>query len=111
MNIETQQQIIAMLKTLADKLGTTADYLWSVMVHQAIVEAYTNIAILAVAWFALGVLVLIVRKNIKDDDWITVVVFGCAILGMLSAFILSRRIPMIINPEFWALNEILRTIK
>lgn len=106
-----------LLEKLAAQMGTTAEYLWAVLIRQAPISATVD---LVLALIFLTITWLYVRFGIKkwqriyDEDWglgyaaggiIVVILFFCAIIS----------IPGIINgymsPEYWALKEVLNTIQ
>ena len=115
------------LTTLAAKLGTTAEYLWGVLLRQAPITGAINLALMA-AWVATAVfLIRLVRRKTTtpaktDEDrypsaewsgegadfaWagavgfalLTALIVGCALSGVVGA---------LLNPEYWALKQILR---
>lgn len=102
---------------LADKLGTTVDHIWSVLLKQAPVSAFIDIS----GWILLIVLLSIVlfklfRVNVdvsKTFDEVgktiailvtSLVLFIVLMCGLLS---LSNDISGFTNPEYWALNKLL----
>lgn len=99
------------IKELSEKLGTTSEYLWGVLISQA--------PIYAASWFitSLSFAVLIfygyrVVKNIasSDDDmvflWIIYAVVSCFVLVVV-LMSMNEFISAIFNPEYWALNQLL----
>ncbi len=106
-----------MLRELAEKLGTTSEYLWTIMIKQAfisgIISCLVIIGILSIsaAYFCLG---KYIHKKVNDgwDDealipfYIIAVIGG--IIGAISLFTLPYNIATaFINPEYWALKELL----
>lgn len=127
MNEQTAKLLSEKLDALAAKLGVTAEHLWGVLVRQATVEAAISTA-LAVMWLTvLIVCIVAVKRNAmtwitelskdyhQQDEavlWIsgTPVISGAAI-GLVS-FILSRihlldALRNVLNPEYWALQQVL----
>lgn len=115
-----------LLIELAQKLGTTVEHLWGVLVRQAYVEALGDaIIVIALALFGLWLWRWALRFNERsEDDELTedekenyelatflsgVVVFATWI------FLLFGRLPdlftKLLNPEFWALQEIIKYIR
>lgn len=116
-------KITNLLEKLADKLGTTIEHLWNILIHQAYVEAFKNIAIIA---FFIIAEILIFKYTIKynkgkslediDNDFksiaviilsIIISVFTIAIIGCL----IPETVDAIFNPEYWALTHILKLIR
>lgn len=119
-----------LLETLAQQLGTTVEYLWGVLLKQAPVSATIDlVTCLLLIAFMYGTWRLhrYYSAPINDDEdyldctryeendlaIIIVVVFGVVSLVML--FCILSAIPGIINgyfnPEYWALKEILNSVK
>lgn len=115
------------LTALANKLGTTAEYLWGVLLKQAPISAVTNLVLLALMvaawalWFRFVLKMTRVPEPTKDDRypqaqwhqdgavlaWATVV--GS---GMILCVIAVTALPMVVygllSPEYWALRQILK---
>lgn len=115
MDDKTLQAVTA----LANKLGTTAEYLWGVLVKQAPLSGALDLAVLA-AWVAACVwLVRFVRKNTAGDDpkwddevgrtfaWGGVVIV-CSLTALIGGLSISGAVTAIVNPEYWALRQILK---
>lgn len=116
------EKVLEALTALAAKLGTTAEYLWAVLVKQAGISGALSVlcllAVVAVAifgnllWFKRGVPA--VRKMDQDMpgpvfSWIgwTVangILLGCGIDG------LTNIVTAFGNPEYWALHKILSAL-
>ena len=107
------------LTALAGKLGTTAEYLWGVLVRQAPISAAIELTLLA-AWVAACVwLVFFVRRNTAGDKpkwsdevtrlfaW-TGVVLVCSMTAISGGNAISDALTAIMNPEYWALRQILK---
>lgn len=116
------------LTALANKLGTTAEYLWSVLLKQAPITGVVDLLVMA-AWVAAAAMwfKLVQRKTKKPPateqdrypsaDWTDEVGIGLAwasvvVVTILVALIigtnLSTTIAALFNPEYWALKQILR---
>jgi hypothetical protein len=114
------EQTVNLLNTLSAKLGTTSEFLWGVLVRQALIDGWVSIfqyGILLLGWYA----VYKVLKNGKavfdwaerhDLDIVFVVssIVSCIILVVLTIAAFCY-IPMVfsafLNPDYWALHEIL----
>lgn len=114
-----------LIEQLAQKLGTTAEYLWSVLLKQAFVSAITDLMYLILVLlggyglFKLHKFLSKVEDNgdcIYEDAGFTVAVMIVAtviwaILFIVCFFSLGNIINGFFNPEYWALNEVLDTLK
>lgn len=116
MNIDPK--ILERLDALAAKVGATGEHLWRILLVQARVELVNSIVWMAgsalVAWFLFGQF----KKNVtaaKDASWkdeeryvFYCILFGtgCAIAVIVFLAALAS-IPSEINPEYWALKQIL----
>jgi hypothetical protein len=116
------------LTALAAKLGTTADYLWGVLLRQAPITGVVDLLVCA-GWIA-GVVAwakFVKRKTAKpartDDDrfacadwsdeagvglaWASVFV-AAGITALAVSSELSTIVAALANPEYWALRQILK---
>lgn len=115
------------LTALANKLGTTAEYLWGVLLRQAPITGVINLAMMA-AWVAMVVLLLRwvrsktrVPPETKDERypraewhsegaffaWAGSITFA-ALVAVMVGLELSGTIAALVNPEYWALRQILK---
>jgi hypothetical protein len=116
------QETLNALKDLAGKLGTTAEHLWSVLIRQAYVSFATDLFLYAAASVAIYALIKGARELFKIEEnpftqenpaLIFAIVLGVvavAISGMVLIQI-PHTITKIINPEYWALMQVLDAIK
>jgi hypothetical protein len=111
MNEKTEQ----LVRELAEKLGTTVDHLWEVLVRQATVSAITDTITLAVFGAVLGVAAWRIVKELKKDYVPEPAIFGGFIVGLLSLvwfiFLMSSVSGIaagFFNPEYWALKQLLQ---
>jgi hypothetical protein len=117
MNDQLTQQILARLDALAAKLGTTAVYLWGVLLQQAKIEAYTDFFIAGVCFVLFVGCLLVTKKSIKEikkdeydnEGWwigaisssiVGVILFGVSIAQTTDG------IRILLNPAYWALQHI-----
>jgi len=110
---------IKMIEDMAMKLGTTVEYLWAVLVSQAIVSSVTRLCILSVLVVICYLVYrqLFVRRTLKDyddhDDRMTLIAvrigFGVVVLLVFvaTALIIPTVVTGFVNPEYWALQKIL----
>lgn len=116
MTPQIQQEIIDRIDALAAKLGTTAQFVWGVLVKQAKIELIKDIMGLVLS---IAVLFAIVKfwvwANKKHEEIIDLnffVFFGgiIATLGgtvfFVASVIQSFDIPtLLLNPQYWALQQ------
>lgn len=103
-----------LVRELAEKLGTTVEHLWEIMVRQAPIDAIPN----WVGVFFFGTLAVllanIIRRNWKalwDDDGdllLTALVVGALICVALVAMNFADIATALFNPEYWALKQLLK---
>lgn len=114
------ERLTELLEKLANELGTTTKYLWSVLIKQARIEIieWAVMAIIFVAFFIpLNKYIRWIFKNwetICDNDHepahliisgllgICLLIYGIAILCNI-----PNVIDAIFNPEYWALKQVL----
>ena len=114
MDIKTE----ALMRELADKLGTTVEHLWGVMVRQGPIQGVVELLLLA---GMVGIIVALwraVRAKISGDDpeWdcdemVSAICCSLALISLIAAAITFAVLPMaitgILNPEYWALKQLL----
>lgn len=115
-----------LLIELAQKLGTTVEHLWGVLVRQAYVEALGDgIIVIALTLFGLWLWRWAARFNerSKDDEFTEdekenyeLASFLSGVVALVSwTFLIFGRLPdlftKLLNPEFWALQEIIKYIR
>lgn len=118
------EQTAALLGKLAAKLGTTSEYLWGVLLKQAPIQAW-----IMAAEYALTIIVIAAiwkcrkpigewLKNAADGDAEPVVVIGgivfvvVAIIWLIACvFCFPEMVTGFLNPEYWALKEILSSVR
>ena len=107
-------EIAPYLSQLADKLQTTSGYLWQMQVKQAYVTLATDITLhliwlaIVIVWATIGV--RFVNKKFDDEELIAV----CWLMSAIAFSLIFASLPsfkemftIIINPEYWALKELL----
>jgi len=124
--METNQ----LLMQLAQKLGTTTEYLWSILVNQAPIAATTllvqTIIVLIFGYFLYRMHIHLSKKRVDSRQneyklyWeyeefasipmiIGIVIFIILIIICFCSF--DSVIYGYFNPEYWALKEILNSLK
>jgi hypothetical protein len=110
-----------LINELADKLGTTAEYLWGVLIKQAPIDGTVSLLIvLLLSAMSYWGFKFVCKKTTPQGDntdaewknegcffaWFTWVLFTMmtVIITFSSA---SSIITAFINPEYWALNKLL----
>jgi len=122
------EKTLQALTALANKLGTTAEYLWGVLLKQAPITGVVDLLVCA-GWIA-GVVVwakFVKRKTANhartdydrypsaewSDDvgvclaWASVVI-AAGITALVVGSGLSTIVAALANPEYWALRQILK---
>lgn len=120
------EQTTKLVEQLAIKLGTTADYLWSVLLKQAPISALTDLIYFIL--FSIGGIILFkVHKSFSkpgEDTWenkydeneelgfaMCLIAFVWTILFIVAFFSLGNVINGFFNPEYWALNQVISNLK
>lgn len=110
------EQTAALISQLAAKLGTTADNLWAVLIHQAPISAATDI----LQYIAVGVAIWMYQKwlranwdDLGDGAAVFAIIGGVAlaIAGLTAFFCFPNTVAAIANPDYWALKEVLSYIR
>lgn len=118
-----------LIEQLAQKLGTTTEYLWGILVQQAFINSViTLFQFLLIGLFGYAILkthkyLLSERRHGKyirtgyshygDPAEITMIIMSVlfVILAVAGFFELPDLVNGFLNPEYWALNKILNTVK
>lgn len=114
-------EIVNALETLAAKLGTTSEYLWSILLKQAPISAITDLIqygllILAcVIWSKKmkNTIPKILNKGLNENHWAWVVAISImlGIFIIVAFFSIPNTIYALVNPEYWALDRLLSKLK
>lgn len=108
------------LQSLAEKLGTTGDYLWNVLLKQAPIYAVTStVEILLTVALTYGFVKSIPQaKKFLDGDYdilagIYLIVAGLVLAMLIVAafFTVGNIATAILNPEYWALDKVLSALR
>lgn len=117
------EQTTQLIEQLAQKLGTTTEYLWGILVKQAPISAITNLTffilmvISGVLLYKLHRYLGTYQEKLRDSVYgdldelaivpmFVVVVIWC-ISFLVAMFSLGGVVNGFFNPEFWALKEVL----
>ncbi len=107
-----------LLKDLAAKLGTTADHLWGVLIRQAPISIVSDL-LLGTLGLLLALLGGLILKNIlKDKNYdglafilpFAICVTGCVMFVAGYSQAATDGLTCLLNPEYWALKQILNAI-
>lgn len=118
MNEETTK----LIRELAEKLGTTTEHLWAVLIRQAPISSLVDLVLIPALAMALWLSLRIASKGVKgleesfnhDDQNIIMTLGGGAffcLFAILLAFLLcdlDLAIAGLLNPEYWALKQIIK---
>jgi len=113
-------EALGLIEQLAVKLGTTADQMWAVLLGQAPINGIINIfqyVLICIGCFCWYRVTLNVHAKIQDSwaeenyMWVGAVWIILCVLVICMFFCLHDTITALINPEYWALDKILGTLK
>jgi len=105
-----------LVRELADKLGTTTEHLWGVLIKQAPISASVDLAMSFIIVIITVVLFNMMKRVTEDaDDKLDPEVFfgwmGFGMFFIIATLIFSSSPEMVVagffNPEYWALKQIL----
>ena len=113
---EVIEVVTTALQPLADKLGTTAQYVWGLQVKQAYVDGFIALGCLMFGIFLCVLSVLLAKHFSKEEhmetDDIVIILSPVFVIGL--GFILmtfSTVLNCFINPEYYALQQIIKLVK
>lgn len=114
-DIKTIEQVKELLIPLANKLGEAAQWGWIVIMRQVYVDAIIStvwcfILSLILVFFIIFIIKIYKNENIDEDISIPVIGIGIPISLIIIFFMccnLSTAISHFINPEYYAIKEIL----
>lgn len=115
MNDESVRLIIEYLDKIGEKLGVSAKTVWPWLVREQYIEAIRPIVLMLICGTVFAISAIITKKNILqgkttgDITWGVLIVSGLITLGAVVGFF--AEIFDILNPEYWALKDLLRQIK
>jgi hypothetical protein len=116
------QKITDLLTKLAEKLGTTIEHLWRILIQQAHVQVAKNLTIMVV----LAITEILISKNVfrllknrsfEDiDDFKSVFMLIVFIIVSVVTLIYGVRLTLdtfdaALNPEYWAFRKIFELVK
>jgi len=120
------EELTPMLEKLAEKLGTTTEYLWGVLLKQAPITAVTELVYLILVVLC-GITLYKIHKRLskkvdgnnsiyyESEELVIVPMVIATIIWAILFIICFLSIGSIVtgflNPEYWALDEIMSLIK
>ena len=118
-----ENQLVIMLGAIADKLGTTVEMLWGILLNQAKVSAVLSLIYIGFVLIMGGSIYVLHKKFSKQingySDYnmyeekdglgvlMTVLTALWICLAVGGIFEIENAITALLNPEYWALQEIL----
>jgi len=118
-----KEQIAPLLEKLAEKLGTTVEHLWQVLVRQAYIAGVYDIsfAVIFILASVVGIpkFVRLLKNWLQkggDAEFFAPVIAVASIVGwaVVAVIVLSSirdAVFALANPEYWALKEVLEAIR
>lgn len=102
-----------LIRELSEKLGATAEHLWSVMIKQAAIDSSISIIqCILLIWLVIASFKYFKRKHSEDEHELMGVVW--CFWGLVSMLIvmsilfgLDDILTGFVNPEYWALKQLL----
>ena len=116
---EITTEVFTRLDVIAEKMGTTIDYLWPAFMRAEIAHGITQFVV-SILLFTVGVLIIrklvqLITRHKKDEELVGACMFGIlvttAIFAGISIDLFGSGIESIIAPEVGALNRLMTTLK
>ena len=115
-------EILSRLDALAAKLNVTAQYLWGVLVRQARIEAVGDIALMLFlsgltygAYRIFKFMAAKIKAENFPDEWMFFtqgfLIFSMSVLTIVNIHTAIDILTPLLNPEYWALQQILNVCK
>jgi hypothetical protein len=111
-------QTAALLQNLANKLGTTSEYLWGVLIRQAPISGTADLiqfSIFGIAAYFFYKWVTSENRDFSDggDSWPGAIFIGLPLVLILIVifFCFPNTLYAFFNPEYWALDHVLSAVK
>lgn len=105
-------ETLTALTALATKLGTTSEYLWSVLLKQAPISGMTDLILITAMITLTAIYTRLVIKYFPelDEDSFGAWAVAAILVSLSTVITLSSAgniIAALFNPEYWALRQIL----
>lgn len=118
------EQATKLIEQLAQKLGTTSEYLWGILLKQATIDATITLIQCILIWLGVIVFYKFHKYFSKKEDrtysiydrneticaTMVIASFIMGVMLIISFFSINSIISGYFNPEYWALNEILKSL-
>ena len=117
------EEILKRIDALAAKLGTTGEHIWGVLIRQTQVEIVSSI-ILAIVLVAHAIVLFKLavwlygkaegQSSYNYEGWyVLMALSGCVsvILALVAIGTLAGLPTLVLNPEYWALQQVLGAVK
>ena len=115
------EQTSKLVEQLAQKLGTTSEYLWGILLKQAPISATIDL-IYCILVFLMGVLLYRLHIHFSksgiyedsDGGIPAAMLIGSiiwSIIAIVCFFCIGGIVTGFVNPEYWALDKILSALK
>lgn len=105
------------LEQLAEQLNTTVPYLWDMLVQQAVYGGISNLVFALLLMVLCGVAVTLTIKltRVLQDEMdrfliMMIVIALASLIFIVSLISIPDSVNRIVNPEYWALKQILDVI-
>jgi len=123
------EQNLQLISLLAQKLGTTSEYLWFVLIKQATISGTIDLIIMSFWLSCIWIVYKFINNKFKEKNGYepssyqyninhserltSLVIWSIAstVIILIIGMCLSDTISTFINPEYWALNKILTAVK
>ena len=115
--VDWEQKAENALDAIADKLGTGIDHFWPLFIKQQWADGIISIIIFVLIMMFFILLSYISYKNYKNGPnpdtglILTLALLATALVGLLVVYELRTGILQILNPEYYALKEIMELMK
>lgn len=123
-------ELTTVLEQLANTLGTTTEYLWGVLIHQAYINGiinliyYITIICAGIGIFKLHIWLTHIHKDARENSGYTnydeydelapiimiILAATWTILAITCIITIGDTINSFIDPEYWALNNLLNKL-
>ena len=118
------EQTTKLIEQLALKLGTTTEYLWSVLLKQAYISAITTliylVGIIGAGFLLLKAHIAFSKETEESNSkyWdsgelqfiMIALAFIWSVLFIVAFFSIENIVNGFLNPEYWALKEIMSNL-
>lgn len=108
-----EEQITKIIEELSDKLGTTTEGLWNVLISQAMLDGIGNILIF-IAFSIMFMAVSVVAYKMHNGSDLSVGLMLSVVLFIIYVFVfifmIKPTITAFLNPEYFAFSKIFQAL-